>query len=311
MAAAEMQGSPPAEAVLRALERFSKELSEVRGARSRPHSRFSIGAEEPPLTKFPHLSTCLDLPKLWALSIDANLALGKTGEALEDLRDGLRLHVALKEQPALISILVRVAALVELQRAIERGLLERRWKPLDLEVVDHALATIDLAGELRFALASERGFVNDAAAWMRRLPFKDRVRRIEEFDIFHSEPRGWKLWVSVLDRAKDYREQLRENQMIDQRLAQLGGSLDGLWPRLSDGDVWTDETEGVLGDITRTLVQRVIVAETALRQTRASCALERHRLTEAATLPHSMFWCPRSSPPFRMTASTGSRCVTG
>ena len=91
-----------APAVLLALERFRPELDELRAARPRPGSRLPPSTKPPPYTEFRGGLLAMNIDNILAYRLKAHLALAQPGEALEDFRDLLRLHRALRDEPAMI-----------------------------------------------------------------------------------------------------------------------------------------------------------------------------------------------------------------
>jgi hypothetical protein len=265
----------PAEAVLRGLERFSADFGELRAARGREGASFKRDVAAPPHTGFPHLTVCLHLAGLWALRMQAHLDSGKPWEAIEDLSDGLRLYSALKREPTMLSMLVKVAVVHQLQQAVQSGLVV--WPDDLLPLVAEKLGTIDLAEDMRFSLESERAFIDEASEWTRQQPYTDRVRQTEETDIFELEPRGWRLWLRVVNRAEDYSEQLASNLVIDRWLLSAADGLDGIpldgGASGSLGEAEPSKLEAIIGKV----AERAVLAEAALRATRIVCALEHFR----------------------------------
>jgi hypothetical protein len=261
-------------AVLSGLERFAPEFRELRAARSRPGTHFVQGTSPPPNTEFPCVPLAQSLNALWALRLEAHLAEGEPAEALEDFRDGLRLFRAIATEPTMICGLVRMANLVVLRRALDGGIAGQFWRDEDLAAIELELGKLDLAADIRFAFASERGFMNDAFEPWRLLPIAEQVKNVEAGDILNLEPRGWQLWLKRAT-ANQWREQVVNNRLIDFRLQQFAQGMDraleatlpaGIEEKLIQTGIWAE------------MSRRYVVLEMSLRETRVACALERFRL---------------------------------
>lgn len=232
----------------------------------------------PPQTVFSHLNIAMEVAAIWALRMDAHLASGKPAEAMEDMLDGLRLYRALEGEPALLSGLVRQSVLFVIRRSVEHGLTERRWRAEDLVRIEAELATVDLVADARRAFSSERGFINDASETLRRRSVAERVKQTEEFDLRGEEPRGWRLWLRLVSGIP-WREQVRQNQILDHRLMQVQPGFDHYFAKPA---LAADLAEVHLATLTEVISRQYLALEMSLRQTRLVCALEQFRLARGA-----------------------------
>jgi hypothetical protein len=102
-----------ARGVLARLSEAEPVFAELHAARERPFCRFNLhyDDEDPAAILLPHLSVVKRLTQVLALRASAELALGQTNQAFEDAKLLLRLTDACKDEPLLISQLVRMAQL--------------------------------------------------------------------------------------------------------------------------------------------------------------------------------------------------------
>lgn len=265
------------EAVLAGLERFQPTLGALRAARSRPRSHFPRSGAPPPGTDFRSISCVTAVSKLWSKHMEALLVIGQSDAALEDLRDGIRLYEALRNEPAMISALVRLSLLHGMFEAIDRGLAERGWKTQDLVQIQALLAKVDLASDARHAFASEKGFVNDTALAV-GLSFRERVDKLEDIAFMEQLTSEWRVWVSVCS-GDGYRWLIQQNHILDSRIAQFRDGLDSVFESVPSVD---PDAKVLLTDITGMLSKRYVAVEMKRRFSRLVCALERYRMEHAA-----------------------------
>jgi len=206
----------PAEAVLKALSRYDAEFAELREASQRPHSRFNIGyTEDNPLgILLPHLAVVKNLTSVAGLRAKAFLANGEPDKALADVELMFRLADSIKDEPVLISYLVRLACQTIALQPIWEGLEEHRWKPEHRARLQTRLESMDGIAEVKRALKGERAFGNGAIEWLIRNPAMLR-------DIAHGDsgkpseplpgmmlfPKGWFRF-----------EQVNYNRMFDEHI---------------------------------------------------------------------------------------------
>src|SRR6185295_18985869 len=138
----------------------------------------------------------------------------------EDFLDGVRLYRALISEPAMICGLIRQAVLTVIRRAVDGGIANRQWRDEGLGRIDTELGSIDVVADARQSFTTERGFINDAEEWQRKESLVTQVQRIEEMDFMGDEPRGWRLWLKA-STGESWRNQVNENRILDQRIADL------------------------------------------------------------------------------------------
>jgi hypothetical protein len=153
-------GADSASTVLAALTRVEPELQQLRQAARRPKSKFPVAWELGIAAPLPHLSALQASNKVFRLSLSAKLANHDTPGALDDFGTSFGIYKAMRNAPALIEGLVRMAMLRSLESAlVEDGALAS-WSDADLRQITSDLSSIDPVSDWQFAIQSERALMN-------------------------------------------------------------------------------------------------------------------------------------------------------
>ncbi|EDY21983.1 hypothetical protein CfE428DRAFT_0108 [Chthoniobacter flavus Ellin428] len=307
-------GDNPARDVLRALERYTPGLEQLREAGTRPFCRFPVRWEDGVMAMLPHLHLFPSAARIYALRMGAHLALGDTAAAGEDFRGGLRLHSALSDEPSLVAGLVRLAVLNTMENALWDGLAKRQWTDASLRQIIDDLAVPHLFAEYEFAIGSERAFDNLVHEQLRSTD----AGKLREVVLIgnngvsaNEDQMRWKgALLSAYPSGWTYFSQVRSNRYIDEMLARV--SVDP--PR-----IFPERAIPARPDNTITRFQRLAYlpfyllvpaleemertygrSQTLLDETRLGCALERCRLAQGsyppsldALAPSELFALPR------------------
>jgi hypothetical protein len=199
----------PAKDVLTALGKFDPELKELQEASARPFARFPVhyGDEDPYALLLPHLAPMKTLANVLALRATARLEAGQPREALADVKLGLRLSDSFKEEPILISHLVRLAMLSILIQPVREGLARHAWNEAELAGLEKQLAGIKLLSEDKHVMRAERAWDLIALDYYQRSgwrynPFQDGETPGEDrswlFCLLRIIPTGWVRQNEVL-----------------------------------------------------------------------------------------------------------------
>src|SRR5579862_3340374 len=115
--------------ILEALKTNEVMFAELRAVSQRPSSRYPVNwdVEDPFAILLPHLGSVRNVCRRLRLKACAELAAGHGDGALADVKLMLRLIDSLREEPFLISHLVRVACLQLVAEPVWEGLAEHRW----------------------------------------------------------------------------------------------------------------------------------------------------------------------------------------
>lgn len=153
------QPTTPAADVLLALNVFDPQVAELRQASQRPYSRLPLNYDngfEDVGKLFPSLAGVKRCGQLLQLRAIAELGDGQGESALDDIK--LMLHVtdSIRNQPFLISHLVRIAMMAITLQPIYEGLAQHKWSGTQLAELEQRLAKVDFLADFQTAMRGER-----------------------------------------------------------------------------------------------------------------------------------------------------------
>jgi hypothetical protein len=169
----------PASDVLTALRRYDGVLDEIRAAGARPYSIFPVHYDEHYQALLPHLAALKNLGVIVRLRASARLAANHPGDALQDVRLGLRLADALKSEHFLISSLVRIRLAELTLQPIWEGLAHHRWNEPQLAELQAALAQMNILEDYGPTLRLERAAAIHAIDLIRTGKHRNLTRSAE------------------------------------------------------------------------------------------------------------------------------------
>jgi hypothetical protein len=183
--------------VLDTMKSCESTLAELHSAAARRYSRFNISYEQwdkPDNFEITekHFVVAKWLFRFLTLHAQAEMVSGHTDEALKDLNVMFRLDDGLKDEPLLISQLVRMAGISIILQSVGEGLAEHRWSEAQLQSLQDRLGKTDLLASIVLALYGERDICVN--------PSFDR-------GYMYMSPRGWNRL-----------EQLNLNRAVNQTL---------------------------------------------------------------------------------------------
>lgn len=173
----ETPGSPAAD-VLQALTKLDPILAEFETASGRPYNRYPHHYEEGWSTLLVPLSAMKSATQCLALRSTARLAQGQIAEAASDVLLAFRLGDSLREDPYLISQMVRYACDTIALHALWEGLIDHRWSDDQLARFQGLLSRRDYAPGILRAIECER---NIAGYELERI-LADRFGRLHQLD---------------------------------------------------------------------------------------------------------------------------------
>ena len=147
-----------APAVLAGLQSSETHLAELRAASSRPYSRYPVvyNLDDPWGILLPHLGNGKQVVLRLQLRACAELAAGRSDDALADVKLMLYLADSVKDEPFLISYLVRLAEVQLALQPVWEGLAEHAWSDAQLQALQARLAQYDFIADLKRPLDGER-----------------------------------------------------------------------------------------------------------------------------------------------------------
>jgi len=179
-----------ASVVLDNLKPFESTLAELQSASARPFCRFNIPYEEwdnpQVLSAYAeHFNIPKQLDRVLTLHAESEMVLGRTDLALKDITVMFRLDDGLKDEPLLISQLVRIACAQVILQSVGEGLAEHRWSEEQLKILQDRLGKTDLIASTVLSFYGERDICWNPA-----------------FDRGYTRPQGWnRLEQLNLNRA--------------------------------------------------------------------------------------------------------------
>ncbi|HEY3899237.1 MAG TPA: hypothetical protein VGM54_11520 [Chthoniobacter sp.] len=285
----------PAKDVLRALDHYAPPLQEWEQWGSRPECRFPLDFTQGITLSMSHLSLFQGAAKILGLRLRAHLATGNPEAAFADFEDSFQGYRALKDEPSLISGLVRISILALVVNEVGGGLQEHQWPDAILQRITAELATVRTFADYRFALNSERGAMNVTFDSWIKASVRER-RRIAAASLPYpgSPPAFVFEW---LPRSVFRANQLQQNFFTDELVNQI--DADNLAidpdratpssPLLITGTV--EQSYYFLcresASVTERIRSRYMTMQTRLDETRLACALERFYLAHG-TYPGSL-----------------------
>lgn len=274
----------PALGILRALQKFDTELAELETASERPRSVFPVHYEENFNALLPHLAVIKGISTVVRLRALARLKAGQKDEALRDVRLTLRLAECVKDEPFLISQLVRIAILQMAIQPIWEGCSRHDWTAGHLLDLQTSLAKVQILEDYGRAIRGERAFNNAALDMLRT-----GKARLSEFGVGDNHGAS-----QPLDYARPLiGGWLRQNQVVLNRLHQqltipiidatkhrvfvpLAQQADAV-PELQQLSPYNVFARMLYPALAKTST-KFAFAQTALDLATVACALERHRL---------------------------------
>lgn len=215
-----------AKAVLVDLQEWTPLLNEIQAASQRPYSRFNIRYEEENTASIllPHLGILKRFVQALKLRASAELASGQTQPALQDVALAFKVTDAVKEEPILISALVRMAELRLCLQPIWEGMAAQAWSPDQLKELQYKLSGFDFLTDARKAFDDDRSALgNTSIEFVRKSPSK----RAEAIGLFDSLNTGTdyspfaSVFLCLVPSGWFYWEELEYDRMYDQLVMPL------------------------------------------------------------------------------------------
>ena len=147
-----------APAVLAGLRTSETNLSLLRVVSDRPYSRYPVvyDLDNPWGILLPHLANIKTAVQRLQLQACAELAAGESNKALADVRLSLYLADSLKDEPFLISYLVRIACVQLALQPVWEGLAEHAWSDAQLQELQARFSQYDFIADMKRPLDGER-----------------------------------------------------------------------------------------------------------------------------------------------------------
>ena len=221
-----------APAVLSGLKTNETIFAELRAAGQRPYSRYPIlyNLDDPWGTLLPHLANVRAVCQRLQLKACAELAAGRSDDALADVQLLLSLADSVKEEPFVVSYLLRAACAHLAVQPIWEGLADHVWTDAQLQVLQARFQQYDFVAGMKRPFDCERA----AGALTADLIRKKGLALLVEF-IGPGSPtsmdRKFANWCGAfIPRGWYYQEQLNHCRLYQM---QLDGAYDPANKRIS------------------------------------------------------------------------------
>jgi hypothetical protein len=295
------QPRTPAADVLLALSKYDGVIEELRAACRLPYSRYPINydSESPFMIHLPHLAALKSCAQVLQLRSVAELQIGLADKALDDVRLALQLADKVRDEPLLISHLVRIAMVQLMLQPIWEGLAGHKWSDAQLAALEADLGKLDFPGAWRSSLRGELVAQADEAEYLRHNPEKmEELQGLPNLFGGKSEvrlPSG--LVAHLIPAGWFYQNQYRCARMLEDYCAPLADAKRGTFsPDLAKrGEAALAAESSGLFNVYQRLVlpslakaaARFAYAQASVDLARTAMALERYRLARGA-FPESL-----------------------
>jgi len=280
-----------AECVLKAMSGLTPYLDAlISESKQRELFRFPIDyeTENPAEILLPHYSYLKRMSQIIQIRSVCYVELNRVDAAFEDVRFGLKLANSIKDEPFLISLLVRASMLNITLENVREGIARGIWTDAQLAEFQKHLSGIDLLKDLRTSLAVEQAF----GAKMLML-FQNRDYFIKYFEpgcttccdnshnnftapIFWLIPAGWfyQNAISFCDIIEERREIL-DAIIRERRTSPMSAHFEKLAKKPKQSP-YTIFANFLLA--TEKVIYRTGISQTAVELCNIACAIERYRL---------------------------------
>lgn len=284
--------------VLAGMADDSAVLEELRQASARPDSRFEVEykPDNPWTILLPHLMRVKETCQRLNLRACAELAEGKSGDALQDVKLELYMADTMDREPFIISYLVHIACLQSGVQPVWEGLAGHRWTSSELEELQSRLSQYNLFEALQKPLHAEcaMGAYVVEAINKRGLGFLAQLGNTEggasdnqvamDF-VGHIIPSGWydQERIHYCQRYEDEFQgamDIASKEVFPRHVAANALAQDNLrttpWQAIRRHEVLA---RMMLPALER-LPVKAAIAQTTVDQAAVACALERYRLSK-------------------------------
>lgn len=144
--------------ILKEFAAYQPVLDELRAASRRPYSRFNIlyESEDPMSILLPHLRVLRQITGVLACQASAELATGKTDAAFADIEFMLSLPGTIRNEPIIISQIVRAIMLENTVIIVREGLAAHAWSDEQLQKFQNELSGVNILKDMERPLEAER-----------------------------------------------------------------------------------------------------------------------------------------------------------
>lgn len=281
--------------LLAALSKYDPILRQISEASERPYCRFPVRYEDTYAALLPHLSPLRNFARIYHLRALTKLSAGQTDAALDDVQMCLRLADKIKDEPLLVSFLVKIAMTDLSTQPVWEGLGAHRWNDHQLSALQASFENIDQFDSFAKALRGERIL---EYLMMRELIEKPAERAglfklfVENQPaaplLFLAAPAGW-IYQNQLRFDRFYAETMLPTMDFEhQRVSPKAASVAAL--QFENETMRPNPYNFLIGMLMPAIsvtIRKAAWAQTTIQEVVVACALERYRL-EYRQLPDTL-----------------------
>ena len=288
-----------APAVLAGLASSETELDQLRAASDRPYARFPVvyDMENPWGILLPHLGNIKRTDQRLQLRACAELAAGRSDDALADVKLMLYLADSVKTEPFLISYLVRLACVHLAIQPVWEGLAEHAWSDAQLQELQASLQQYDFFAPMEQSLAGERAAGILTADLLARGKYNLNILTMDPSqsgsgaaNLFgRIVPHGW-YYLEQLNYCRLFQLQLNGAFDVEKRQVfpkQIESNTNALEQAFAGRNPFTTICTRhqllavIMLPTLHKIPMRAAAAQSAVDEAAVACALERYRLANA------------------------------
>jgi hypothetical protein len=287
-------------AVLEGLKANEMVLTKLRDASQRSYSRYPVvyDLDNPWGILLPHLGNVKRAVQRLQLRACAELAAGRSDEAVADVKLSLYLADSVKDEPFLISYLVRIACVQIAIQPVWEGLADHAWSDAQLQELQASFQQYDFMADLKRPLDAERAagiltvelirknglnYLNYLGDPTKPVSATSSSRRIASLiDLFVAS--GWyyqeefnycRLFHMLLGADLDFAKKQISPKQVESNKGKFGQALAGIkFSRIVHHQIIASMLVPALGG----MPIKAATAQTAADEAMLACALERYRL---------------------------------
>ncbi len=291
-----------ARAILSQLKIYEEPLNILRTASQKPRVRYPVyyNLDDPMLILLPHLAQLNGIVRELKMQCLAELAVGETERAFQDLRLMLWLTDSVNDEPLLISHLVRIAAQQQATQPIWEGMAEHKWSDAQLKEIQEGMLRKNFAQSTSFSMSAERTMgVKFIQVTLKRHNFFEVLSNVDAgFDSSGGGNPINKIGGWLIPSGWLYLEMLNHSRMMDGMIA--GGwdtTTKTFHPKMLDENEKAFQKQlkpGFTGFLHHQTLSHLLLpaltkasrrfcrAQSTANQVALACALERYRLKHHA-----------------------------
>ncbi len=188
----------PGEDVLMAISHYEARLAQLRDAAQRPVSRFPLHYEDGINMRASHYTLLQSATVYLKLRALAELEVGRTDAAFEDMKLHFRLVAAIRSEPLAIAQLVRISMIDQALATIWQGMASHRWTDRQLADFQDELKKLDFLADYDLCMRFERLPAFETLQYMERSRDPIYFRNISGSSWGLEEPlRNGKAWAKI------------------------------------------------------------------------------------------------------------------